>query len=517
MDKMKITNKKYIALLCSAVLFVGAGCSSQFLEEEDPSNIAPETFFTTPADAETAVKGAYENFRFHGDGAGIFSANFQLLDALSGTAETETGQNSDLNNLYSYQYTGDNLHLQQWWQQCYEGIANANLSIEKIPTIPSIPDAEAKKWVGQAKYLRAFYYFWVVRLWGDVPLLTAPIYTWKDPNVNAPRTSTEEVYALIVQDLLDAEQAGFEQTDNTGLASVIAVKSLLARVYLTMAGYPLNKGAQYYQLAATKAKEVIDYSIANPGKVALFPSYDDLHDPAKKNIGEHIFQIQYAAGIANANYQTYFLPNNTNITASGEVGTTVPTEDFLATYEPNDKRTVEKGFYFKQYFLDGGTGAPVTLNRFYVYKHFDVVANGKPGAAGTGNSGLNYPLIRYADVLLMYAEAQNEVGLNPEAYAALKAVRDRAGLTTPDIGTFNQSTFRTAVWTERWHELSFEGITWFDMVRLRKVYDVETKTFVDFAGATVNDAVLQEKHYLLPLPAADFRNNPNLQPNNPGW
>jgi hypothetical protein len=154
-----------------------------------------------------------------------------------------------------------------------------------------------------------------------------------------------------------------------------------------------------------------------------------------------------------------------------------------------------------------------------VYKHFDVVANGAPLplTAGTGNSGLNYPLIRYADVLLMYAEAQNEIGLNAEAHAALKLIRDRAGLTTPDIGGYNQSTFRDAVWTERWHELSFEGITWFDMIRLRKVYDVETARFIDFAGATINGAALLEKHYLLPLPAADFINNPNLKPNNPGW
>jgi hypothetical protein len=227
---------------------------------------------------------------------------------------------------------------------------------------------------------------------------------------------------------------------------------------------------------------------------------------------------QYAAGIANANFQDKFLPNNTNMTASGEVGTTVPTANFLASYEAGDKRVQEKGFYFKEYFLGGGTGAPITLNRFYVYKHFDVIANGKPGSVGTGNSGLNYPLIRYAEVLLIYAEAQNESGgPNTDAYNALKSVRDRAGLVTPDMGTFTQSTFRDAVLRERWHELSFEGLTWFDMLRLRKVYDPLNNTFVDFESASMNGTTLLAKHLLLPLPAADFRNNPNLQPNNPGW
>jgi len=517
MQHIKFTIKKITTLLLSGVFVMVAGCN-KFLEEQDPSNIAPETFFTIPEHAQAAVYGIYENLRFHGDGTGIFSANFQMLDALSGTAETETGQNSDLNNWYGYQYTGDNLHLTQWWRQLYDGIANANLAIEKIPAIPGIPKEEAVKWVGHAKFLRAFHYFWLVRLWGDVPLMLRPIYTWSDPDVDTSRARTQAVYDLIVQDLLDAEAAGFPKTDPTGLASQVAVQSLLAKVYLTMAGFPLSKGAEYYQKAAAKAKEVVDYATANPKQVGLFSSYNDLHDPAKENSMEHIFEIQYAAGVANANYQTYFLPNNTNITASAEVGTTVPTAAFLATYEPGDQRTVEKGFYFKEYFLDAGTGAPTTLNRFYVYKHFDVIANGAPGATGTGNSGLNYPLIRYADVLLTYAEAQNEMGgVTIDAYNALKAIRDRAGLVTPALGTFTAPTFREAIWRERWHELSFEGITWFDMIRLRKVYDVTTNTFIEFNGAVINGATLVEKHYLLPLPAADYRNNPNLQPNNPGW
>ena len=121
-------------------------------------------------------------------------------------------------------------------------------------------------------------------------------------------------------------------------------------------------------------------------------------------------------------------------------------------------------------------------------------------------------------MLLSYAEAQNESGsITTDAYNALKAIRDRANLATPAIGSFTQATFRDAVLRERWHELSFEGITWLDMIRLRKVYEATSDTFIDFEGAVLNGATLMAKHLLLPLPAADFRNNPNLQPNNPGW
>jgi len=511
--------KNKIATFLSCALIVCAGCSD-FLEDSDPNNLPPSSFFTSPEHAELAVHGIYENLRFGSNGAGIFVSNFQMLDALSGTSESETGQNSDLNNLLTYQYTGENLLITQWWTELYQGVCNANLAIENIPKIPNITPAALTKWMGHAKFLRALHYFWLVRLWGDVPLMLKPISSYTDPLVNPSRATTQAVYDQIVADLTEAEAAAFPWTDASGLASRAAVKSLLAQVYLTMAGGTLNKGTSYYLLAANKAKEVIDYAAANPASIGLFPTLGGMHDLANENKLENIFQIQYLAGVANAGYQDKFLPNNTNITASGEVGTTVPRPDFLATHEAGDARNTEKGFYFKEYFANGGTGAPVTLGRFYVYKHFDLPANGSPAGAGTGNSGLNYPLIRYAEVLLMYAEAQNESGaITADAYNALKAIRDRAALVTPDIATFTQASFRQAVWEERWHELSFEGITWFDMIRLKKIY--LNDAFVDFVGATFvaggASRTLEAKHLLLPLPAADFRNNPNLQPNNPGW
>jgi hypothetical protein len=129
-------------------------------------------------------------------------------------------------------------------------------------------------------------------------------------------------------------------------------------------------------------------------------------------------------------------------------------------------------------------------------------------------------MIRYAEVLLIYAEAQNESGApDQQAYDALKAIRDRAQLVTPAIGTFTQATFRDAVLKERWHELCFEGITWFDMVRLRKVYNHETDGFDNFIGhINLNsNQALQEKHLLFPLTKAEMINNPNLRPQNPGY
>jgi hypothetical protein len=168
----------------------------------------------------------------------------------------------------------------------------------------------------------------------------------------------------------------------------------------------------------------------------------------------------------------------------------------------------------------GGHGAPYELGRPYIFKHFDEIAHGSPGNPGTARSDQNIPQIRFAEVLLTYSEAQNEVGGPTQAaYDAMKRIRDRAQLSTPDLGTYTQATFREAVWRERWHELCYENITWFDMVRLRKVYNEITNGFDEFEGHIniSTNQPLQAKHLLFPLPAPELQNNPNLTQQNPGY
>lgn len=153
----------------------------------------------------------------------------------------------------------------------------------------------------------------------------------------------------------------------------------------------------------------------------------------------------------------------------GGTGSSVPTPAFYKSYEEGDLRTKDQEGYFYTSYYTNGNGAPFSLGAPYVFKHFNQTANGAPGLAGTRTDNLNVPQIRYAQVLLTYAEAQNEVGGPTQAaYDAFKRIRDRAKLTTPDLGSYTAASFRTAVWKERWHELCYEQITWFDMVRLKK-------------------------------------------------
>ena len=520
---MKSTIIKSIAILAfCAVLLPGSGCK-KFLDESDPTNLTPSSYYTLPEHAEAAIAAVYAEIRFIGNGTGIFSNNWQMLDAPTGTQTTETAQNSDLNNLYALVYDGTNLHVNQNWTGWYRVIAQANLVLNKVPGITPMDAAQKARILGEAQFLRAWAYFDLVRLWGDVPLITEP-QTASSKDFSPTRATQEAVYKQITDDLTAAEGTGLPWVNSNGRVSLAAIKSELAKVYLTMAGQPLNKGASYYKLAADKAKEVVDYANANPGQINLFASYADLRNAANNNKLEFLFEIQYnysSAGTGNP-LQSSYLPLHKPVSAIDGIGTSVPTTDFYASYEAGDLRAVNRqGYFFTDYYTHGSDPTLFDPGNPHVFKYFDTVANGSLGKAGTKNSDLNIPQIRYADVLLLFAEAQNEANGSPDAnaYAALKRIRDRAQLVTPALGSFTQQTFRELVWRERWHELCYESLSWFDMVRLRKVYNEGTNGFDNFVGHVNKNSgqALQSKHLLFPLPTSEMKNNPNLKPQNPGY
>jgi len=517
--KKQLISKIYKIALIGVIVFGQSACSD-FLTEKAPSNLTPTNFYTIPDHAEAAIAATYSELRFIGNGAGIFSANWQLLEALTGTSTTETAQNSDLNNLYGLVHDGYTVHLVNYWGGLYKVIAQANQVLDKVPAITPMDAKQKSKILGEARFLRASAYFTAVRLWGDIPLITKP-QTASSEDFLPARAPVESVYKLIVDDLIAAEASGLDWMDTRGRVGTAAVKAQLAEVYLTMAGGSLKKGASHYKLAADKAFEVISYAKSNPSVIALFPTYMDVHKESLKNRLEHLYMIQYNTTVAG-NPMGNFFPNFKPVTYSGPGGTgsSVPTPSFYKSYEEGDLRAKNQEGYFYTSYYTNGNGAPFELNAPYVFKHFNMTANGYNGVAGTRNDNLNVPQIRYAQVLLTYAEAQNEVGgPTADSYAAFKAIRDRAKLTTPDLGTYSQATFRNAVWKERWHELCYEQITWFDMVRLRKAFNETTKTFEEFVGHTnlSSNQKLQEKHLLLPLPKAEMLNNPKLTPQNPGF
>lgn len=494
------TISKKIGLLAMLSIFGATGCSD-FLDESDPSNFTVENYFTKPEHARSSVNAIYANLRVP-MGSGFGGGTWMMTEFATGLAATDLGQAVNSYFVKDLRNTSDNGYGQSYWQFYYKGIANANLSIAKIPGI-SMDAAEAKRLMGEAYFLRAFYYFNLVQMFGNIPLILDPVDLQSEqlrPSAAAP----EEVYNRIVEDLKTAEAAGLPMTDVSGKVSTGAVKSLLAKVYLTMAGYPLQKGAAYYDLAAKKAEEVIDSK-----QFKLFASYDDLHNPAKKNVEENIFMIQFKTQILPSNWQVSIIPYNKNISAySDETGGIYSTGDFVKSYEAGDLRAKEKQFFFTKFTNESDRTKEVDLGGYFIYKHFDNVAQ-----TSSANSDLNWSVIRYADVLLMYAEASNEVGgPSAKAYEAVNAIRTRAQL--PALAGLAKDTFREAVWAERWHELCFENITWFDMARLRKAYNVTTKKFDNYVGHKFSyGPTLTERELLFPIPTPEIRNNTNLKQN----
>ncbi|NBB21463.1 RagB/SusD family nutrient uptake outer membrane protein [Runella sp. CRIBMP] len=487
-------------ILSGTLVLCGVSCSD-FLEEPDRSNFTMENYFTKPEHAESVVNSIYENLR-NVLGGGFGGAPWMMLEFATGLANTELGQAQNSIFVRNLVNNSDNGYGATYWTSHYRGIANANLAIAKIPGI-SMNEAAKKRYLGEARFLRALYYYDLVRIFGNISLITEPV-DLKSPDLYPTQVSPEEVYKVIVADLIEAEASGLPYTDATGRVSLGAVKSLLSSVYLTMAGFPLQKGAEYYKKAADKAKEVVD-----SGKFSLFPSYDDLRNPAKKNIGENIFMAQYVAFVLPSNWQTSIIPYNQGISAyTDETGAIFANKEFVESYENGDKRAAEKQFYYTSFSLRSDRTKTRNLGGYYLYKHFDTEAQ-----LSTTSSGLNWTMMRYAEVLLTYAEAENEAnGPSAAVYEAVNAIRRRAQL--PDLAGLTKAQLREAIWKERWYELSFENKTWYDMTRLRKAFNVTTKKFEDFVGHKFSyGPVLKERELLFPIPTAEIRNNNKLKQN----
>lgn len=493
----KIINK-YLLMVAVSVGLVISGCS-KFLDETDPSNFSTGSYFTKPEHAKSSVNAIYPSMRDPFN-SGFGGGAWMMLEFATGLAGTDLGQAVNSYFVKDLTNTPDNAYGATIWTSYYRGIANANTSIKFIPGI-TMDETQKKKLLGEAYFLRALYYFNLVQIFGNIPLVTEPV-NLQSEQLRPKQVTAEEVYSLILGDLQMAEQSGLAWKDETGRVSMGAVKSLLAKVYLTMAGYPLQKGNSHYALAAEKAKEVIE-----SGKFKLFDSYAGFRDPAMKNKEENIFMIQYLAGTLPSNWQVSIVPYNKNISKySDETGGIYSTTAFAQSFQANDLRAKEKQFFYTNYTNQDDRNLTVELGGFFIYKYFDNDAH-----LNTASSGMNWTVLRYADVLLVFAEASNKVnGPSEEVYSAVNAIRHRAEL--PDLAGLTQSQLEEAIWKERWYELCFENVTWFDMVRLRKAFNTTTKQFDDYVGHEFSyGPTLKDRELLFPIPTSEVLNGKLVQ------
>jgi hypothetical protein len=498
----RIRSRAQATALCTGLLLAATGCKD-FLKEDNRSSLTQDNYFTNATQAQSAVDGLYNRLRIMNADNGYGESIWVGVELMALHATT-LGQSFNNNQIINQSIDPANPYFSSMWNNAYNGIGAANLVLARVPAV-SMDETQKKALLGQAYFIRAFLYYHLVRLYGDVPLITTPI-DGTSPDLYPTRTAQAEVYNLIIADLQAAEQAGLPAVDRSGRISQGAVKALLSSVYLTSAGYPLQIKANY-QKAADKAAELID---AN--QYPLFSNYISLHNTADKNQGELILQAQYAFGIATNAISALVIPYFAGVSRyNDEFGAVIPTPGFYATHEAGDLRAQEQQFYFSKYPSIKDPNVIVDFKTQALYKYFHVES-----ARGNGVGDENWTLLRMPEVMLIYAEAINEVsGPNTKAYAQINAIRSRAKL--PALSGLSQDAFRTAVWKERYHELAYENKAYFDIQRTRQTYDVANNRFVNVVGfkGEVGPA-FQEKYLLWGIPSAEINNNKQLT-QNPGW
>lgn len=497
--------KKINYILVSLLVLMSFSCK-KFLEEKPTGFISPETQLTSKKVAQAYATGCYKYLQgfLQGQPSSYGGNVYNLMEFVTGKANSDLGQ-TGFATFSSMSYISSSFYVDTWWQQMYLGIGACNLAIEKLPEFVVLTDEEKTNMLAEAHALRALYYFYLVRMYGAIPKVTQ---LPKDLNILFPRTPAKQIYdEVIIPDLETAAKANLPWQSTR--VSLGFIHSLLADVYLTYAGAAINGGATYYAKSAEQSKMVIQN-----GGYSLYPEYADLRNPANKGKGEFIFQVQYAAAVPSTNPLTALtIPNYSGISQySDEYGSVYPTTQFLASFPAGDKRVQEKQFFYSSY-KSSKSGAIITFKSPYIYKYFDSVA-----VVSTAKSDLNYTLYRYADVLLMYAEASNRA-TGTQDDMATKAVNDiRARAKLAPIGKMSMADFEHEVWLQRYFELCYENKMWFDMIRTRKVHNDVTGNWDDFVGhKTVFGATFQEKHLLFPVPKQEIDVNPNLLPNNTGY
>ncbi len=507
-------NLKYLFLIIGFTL---AGCSD--LEEEPIGLLSPEGFFQTPGDIQTAVDGAFThaiNEKFWGR---------KLSIALMLRSDMVNLQSDQTRRVEMNEFTtlASNGMLTEYWLKAYQGIAAANLAIAGAENV--VASDELKNPVtAQAYFIRAFYYFHLVRQFGGLPYVDAPI---EDAEAAAAivRTPADEVYAQILSDLAFAKQWLPDTQTSRAIPAKSAASAYIALVHLTRGDY---------QDAYNEATEIIDNKATYD--LDLEPNFQNLFNAdAIDSSKEPIFSIDYNNVEAPDNAYDQIAPmtgiRGDDRNEGGGWSVAVPT---LAVYDTWPAGDYRRAVSFDEEASISGTIEPFT--NFTVSGHVHAANQpyiGKytrfPGEFARGNAratSTNPSMMRYAEVLLIAAEAAVELGNNAEAVTYINEVRARArmggetvtGANVPvsfapsavpaDIsGTVTVND----VLEERRFEFAFEGKRWYDIARRR----IGAEVF-GASGLEGEKPFFTDVDYLLPLPGDELERNPNLT-QNPGY
>lgn len=465
------TNTILSIVIFSAISLSLTSCSKDFFDLQPNYEVAVDKVYSTESDFELAINGCYAKLQsqtsFYIECCEYRSDNLYLNAPTSGT--------QDRYDIDHFKDTPSNGILETYWASFYNEIYRCNMVLDRIDNA-SFNEEKKKQYKGEALFLRAYTYFNLYRTWGGVQVTDKVVSV--NQALNIKKSSDSEMYNIIAGDLemivngnlLPASFSGNE----IGRATIGAAKALLGKVYLTFGQFQ-------------KAADILGGII---GTYELLPDIADVFSVSNKMNKEIIFAVRFNKNIVDEGHGAWF--SITNLTDDSN-----QSEILKNLYTSDDKRKpmIE---YVKV------PNVSVCLMR----KFYDTID------ASTSQYGNDQIILRYPDVLLMYAEALNELGYsasqNSPALEALNAVRKRAGINDLDIANIpDQAAFRKAIALERQKEFPYEGQRWFDEVRLGVA--------IDAAAAEGNK--IQVHQYLYPIPTTELEriNNSDLLWQNPGY
>ena len=480
-------------LIAIALLGFSFSSCSDFLEQNPQTDLSENDFYKPADDILSAVNGAYSSLQ-----EGDIYGNWYVFGEIpsDNTRNQLSGSVTTQNEFDQFYIDTQNSMIANFWKAAYKVINRTNTILGRIDGI-EINTELANRYKLECKFIRALMYFNLVRVYGDVPLVLKEISISESYDIL--REPKENVYNQIIADLKEAQDLPVSySTAEDGRATQGAAKALLANVYMT-----LHKYAE----AETILAEIINsgrYSLLEntPGSLNI-DGYKNVFSPVNHNSKEGIFEIQFLKGGygEGSNYANNFAPENsgTNVVAVGGTGgNNIPEMDIYNAYEEGDLR---RDFSMSLGYYDNRKNNEWVESR-YVCKFMDVPYQ-------NNDASNNYPVIRYADVILMYAEALNQNGKTAEACKYLNMTRRRGfgyqtTETSPvDLQTTDKAQFALMVEQERRVELAFENHRWFDLIRTGRAVEVmRSKGFS-----------LNETNLICPIPQKQIDVNPKLTQN----
>jgi len=519
--------KKLAIFLIGVVILVS--CNQNFIDLNPPSSLNSDGFYKTQTDLNQAVLSAYGNLRSVYNGTfirlGEIRSDNTTFSWLAGNPANEKGIDELASPLLP-----ENSYPTDCWNNCYNIINRCNIVIGRTPAGTFAVESLRNQYIAEAKFIRALMYFWLDRVFGGPALNGQMLGVIKVDKEISPaeaygleRSSLQDMYNFIIDDLKFAELNLPDSygANDIGRATKAGAKGLLGKVYMTMAGYPLNKGKDSYNLAIQKFQEVISNA-----QYGLVSSYKDLFDVTKKNSKESLFEIQYKKGSPNAAtgspWNNDFAPRFSDkevVLVGDKGGVNAPTENMSKSYEVADPR---KYISMRDGWKNAKTGA--WQNDRYVCKYYDV--------AGTGGSdnGNNWIELRLADIYLLQAEALVRTGGDKNAALTyVNQIRQRARNTLGDpaitkpadllkdykLSDFaDDQTFLLAIEKERRVELAFENLRWFDLVRTGRAKDL---MIAEQAADGYTTFVWSDDMMIYPIPLTVMQSNPGKIIQNKGY